>query len=124
MSVSLAHRLPLLESKVKLYEQELINLRSTRYTLESIIGNSQVIQTLKDEALRASANELPVLISGESGTGKELFAQAIHHASPGKCIPSCGSTARPSPRTCLNPSFSAMKKGPLPARAPAANREI
>ena len=32
----LARRLMLLESKVKLYEEELLNLRSTRYTFESI----------------------------------------------------------------------------------------
>jgi len=36
----LAAELSLLESKVKLYEEELINLRSTRYTLDSIIGKN------------------------------------------------------------------------------------
>ncbi len=80
----LAKRLSLLESKVELYEQELMSLRSTRYTLDSIFGESAAIKSLKKEALRAASTQFPVLISGESGTGKELFAQGIHHASPRK----------------------------------------
>lgn len=77
----LAERLSLLESKVKLYEQELLSLRSTRYTFDSIIAASSLMVKLKQDALRAAATALPVLITGESGTGKEMFAQAIHHAS-------------------------------------------
>ncbi len=83
----LARKLSRLESKVKLYEQELMNLRSTKYTLESIIGESPAIRTLKNDALKATANSFPVLITGESGTGKELFAQAIHHASCRRLYP-------------------------------------
>ena len=82
--VKLARKLHSLESKVKSYEKELMNLRSTRFTLESIIGTSSAIAGLKQEALMAAGNTSPVLITGESGTGKELFAQAIHHASPRK----------------------------------------
>jgi PAS domain S-box-containing protein len=78
----IATKLTMLESKVKLYEQELINLRSTRYTIDSIIGDSAAIKALKNDALKATSNKFPVLITGESGTGKELFAQAIHQASP------------------------------------------
>ena len=77
----------MLESKVQFYEQELIALRSTRYTLDSIVGASGAIQDLRKEALKAAATNLPVLISGESGTGKELFSQAIHHASPRRLHP-------------------------------------
>ena len=59
-----------------------MNLRSTRYTLDSIIGKSKTMVSLKKEALNAAATRYPVLLTGESGTGKELFAQAIHHVSP------------------------------------------
>jgi PAS domain S-box-containing protein len=83
----LARRLSVLESKVKFYEEELISLRSTRYTMDSIVGSSESIASLKEEAKRAAATQLPVLITGESGTGKELFAQAIHHASPRRLHP-------------------------------------
>ena len=78
----LAKKLHLLESRVKNYEHQLRNLRSTRFTLESIVGCSRVIASLREEALMAATNVSPVLITGESGTGKELFAQAIHHAGP------------------------------------------
>jgi transcriptional regulator with PAS, ATPase and Fis domain len=83
----LANQLSLLESKVQLYEEELKSLRSTRYTMDSIKGISPAIKALKQEALRAATNQLPVLISGESGTGKELFAQGIHQASPRRLRP-------------------------------------
>jgi transcriptional regulator with PAS, ATPase and Fis domain len=83
----LAKKLRLLESKVKLYEEELSSLRSTRYTFASIVGQSQAIARLKKEAADAAASGLNVLVTGESGTGKELFAQAIHHASPRRIKP-------------------------------------
>ena len=79
--VKLAKKLRHLESQVKRYKKELKNRRSTRYTLDSIIGSSRAIAELKQEALVAATNTYPVLIFGESGTGKELFAQSIHHAS-------------------------------------------
>jgi len=77
----LAEKLSLLESKVKAYEKELFDLRSTRYTCDSIIGKSREIQYLKKQAAQAAANDSTVMVTGDSGTGKELFAQAIHHGS-------------------------------------------
>lgn len=85
--VKLSGKLHSLESKVRRYEKELMNLRSTRFTLASIIGASNALLDLKQQALTAAANSSPVLITGESGTGKELFAQAIHHAGPRKLQP-------------------------------------
>jgi len=107
----LAAELSLLESKVKLYEAELINLRSTRYTFDSIIGKSETIRTLKQEALRAAANQYPVLISGESGTGKELFAQAIHHASARKLYPFVRINCAAIPRDLLESELFGYEKG-------------
>ncbi|HCY84475.1 MAG TPA: sigma-54-dependent Fis family transcriptional regulator [Desulfobacteraceae bacterium] len=78
---ALAKQLSLLESKVKAYEKELFNLRSTRYTFDSIIGESREIRYLKEQAWQAALNDSTVLVTGESGTGKELFAQSIHHGS-------------------------------------------
>ena len=107
----LATELSLLESKVKLYEEELINLRSTRYTFESIIGSSQAINSLKIEALRAAANPFPVLISGESGTGKELFAQAIHHAGPRRIHPFVRINCAAIPKDLLESELFGYEKG-------------
>lgn len=107
----LANRLSLLESKVKLYEEELITLRSTRYTFDSIVGNSRAIRELKKEALRASANPFPVLITGDSGTGKELFAQAIHHASPRKLYPFVRINCSAIPKDLLESELFGYEKG-------------
>ena len=49
--------------------------------LDSIIGESDIIKSTKNEALIASKSTSTVLITGESGTGKELFARAIHNHS-------------------------------------------
>jgi PAS domain S-box-containing protein len=107
----LASELSLLASKVKLYEEELINLRSTRYTLESIIGKSESIKALKKEALRAASNQFPVLISGESGTGKELVAQAVHHASKRKLYPFVRINCAAIPKDLLESELFGYEKG-------------
>ena len=107
----LANQLSLLESKVKLYEEELITLRSTRYTFDSIIGDSQALTMLKKEALNAAANQFPVLITGDSGTGKELFAQAIHHASPRKLYPFVRINCSAIPKDLLESELFGYEKG-------------
>ena len=107
----LANQLSMLESKVKLYEEELINLRSTRYTFDSIIGRSQAITILKKEALNAATNQFPVLITGDSGTGKELFAQAIHHASPRKLYPFVRINCSAIPKDLLESELFGYEKG-------------
>jgi len=83
----LAGRLSELEARVAMYEEELIHLRATRYTFDYIIGESVAMRQLKKEALRATDNQFPILISGESGTGKELLARAIHHAGNRRAFP-------------------------------------
>ncbi|MEX1348921.1 MAG: sigma 54-interacting transcriptional regulator [Desulfobacterales bacterium] len=107
----LANKLSMLESKVKLYEEELITLRSTRYTFDSIIGTSQAITILKKEALKAATNQFPVLITGDSGTGKELFAQAIHHASPRKLYPFVRINCSAIPKDLLESELFGYDKG-------------
>jgi arginine utilization regulatory protein len=54
---------------------------STRYTFDSITGNSAVMKEVIEGAKRAARTSSYVLIVGETGTGKELFAQSIHNAS-------------------------------------------
>jgi transcriptional regulator with PAS, ATPase and Fis domain len=84
---ALAKKLNVLESKVELYERELMSLRSSKYTIDNIIGKSPVIVDLKKLALKAAQINAPVLLMGESGTGKELFAHAIHYASERRIYP-------------------------------------
>lgn len=49
---------------------------------EKLIGESQVMQSLKKSILTAASCGSTVLITGESGTGKELIARSIHDLSP------------------------------------------
>ncbi len=107
----LAERLSLLESKVKLYEKELLSLRSTRYTFDSIIAESSIMVRLKREALKAAATSFPVLITGESGTGKEMFAQAIHHASNRRVHPFIRINCASIPRELLEAELFGYEKG-------------
>ncbi len=107
----LAKKIALLESKLKQYEEELAHLRSTRYTFRSIIGNSQALKRLKVEALKATANQFPVLISGESGTGKELFAQAIHHGSSRRLYPFVRINCSAIPKDLLESELFGYERG-------------
>ena len=107
----LAKKLSVLESKVEFYEKELFSIRSTRYTIDSIVGVSEAIQALKKDTTKAAANNLPVLITGESGTGKELFAQAIHHASNRKLYPFIRINCSAIPKDLLESELFGYEKG-------------
>lgn len=52
-----------------------------KMTMDDIIGESEIMKKVKDNALKASQSTSTILITGESGTGKELFARAIHFHS-------------------------------------------
>ncbi|MBA3010272.1 MAG: sigma 54-interacting transcriptional regulator [Proteobacteria bacterium] len=107
----LAGKLSLLESKVKAYEKELFDLRSTRYTCDSIIGKSREIRYLKQQAGQAAANDSTVMVTGESGTGKELFAQAIHHGSRRSLYPFIRINCAAIPKDLLESELFGYEEG-------------
>ncbi len=107
----LASKLSMLESKLKLYEKELTSLRASRYSFENIHGASPRLVALKEEARKAAATDLPVLITGESGTGKELFAQAIHQASPRRRQPAIHLNCAAIPRELFEAELFGYSKG-------------
>ncbi|MCP3923151.1 MAG: AAA domain-containing protein [Desulfobacterales bacterium] len=114
----LAKKTSFLEQKVEIYEQELRLLRSTKYTIDSIIGSSKVMLSLKKEALRATSNNLPVLIKGESGTGKELFAQGIHHGSPRNLYSFVRINCAAIPQNLLESELFGYEKGAFTGAGP------
>jgi two-component system response regulator AtoC len=61
--------------------RELAHLRHAQHeNIDFIIGKSVQMRNLIDQAQRAAAASVSVLITGETGTGKEVLATAIHQA--------------------------------------------
>jgi len=115
----LAKELSFLQSKLKMYEEELLSLRAERYTFDSILGTNPAILSLKKEAMRAAATSLPVLITGESGTGKEMFAQAIHNASPRRLHPFIRMNCASIPRDLFESELFGYEKGAFTGASPS-----
>jgi two-component system nitrogen regulation response regulator NtrX len=63
-------------------EEENLNLRIQVERHSELIGDSPVMETLRQQIAAAAPTNSRVLISGENGTGKELVARAIHLQSP------------------------------------------
>lgn len=110
-AVSLSEKCAFLESKIKNFQEELGGIHRTIYNFDSIIGESEAMQTAKSEAIRAATNDLPVFITGESGTGKELFAQAIHQASARKKFPFVQVNCAAIPKDLLESELFGYIKG-------------
>lgn len=53
-----------------------------RYSVENIIGQSDIMQEIFEAVHRVAPAKANVILRGESGTGKELIAKAIHYMSP------------------------------------------
>lgn len=49
---------------------------------KQLIGDTPVMQHLKQTILKLARSQAPVYINGESGTGKELVAKLIHYKGP------------------------------------------
>ncbi len=69
--------------EIVLLRRELALLRQSPYDqIEMVVGETPAMQRIMEEAQRAAAASVSVLITGETGTGKEVFAQAIRNMSP------------------------------------------
>ena len=53
----------------------------TRYTIDDIFTNNELIRQIKNKILKISSMDSSVLICGKTGTGKEMVAQSIHNNS-------------------------------------------
>lgn len=70
-----------LQFRLKVAEEELSTLKSSRYAFDKIIGESPGIRAVLDMAQRVCRSDASVLLTGETGTGKEMFANAMHFNS-------------------------------------------
>ncbi|MFO7837921.1 MAG: sigma 54-interacting transcriptional regulator [Desulfosalsimonadaceae bacterium] len=67
--------------KFQSVENENRDLKAELEPRQEIIGESQAIRKVVDQALRVADSMASTLILGESGTGKELLARLIHQNS-------------------------------------------
>ena len=78
---------------------------------QAMIGESPVMDQLRELLGEAGASEARILLSGESGTGKELAAREIHRASSRSAFPfvtlSCGAI----PDTLVESELFGYRKG-------------
>jgi DNA-binding NtrC family response regulator len=82
-----------------------------RYRLNSIVGESLVMQRVREEIKRIAETDAAVLIEGESGTGKELVAHAIHYESRRKSRPFVIVDCSSVPTTIMESEFFGHEKG-------------
>jgi two-component system response regulator AtoC len=68
--------------EIVLLRRELALLRQSPYDqIEMVVGETPAMHRIMEEAQRAAAASVSVLITGETGTGKEVLAQAIRNMS-------------------------------------------
>ncbi|MED3645787.1 sigma-54-dependent Fis family transcriptional regulator [Halalkalibacterium halodurans] len=84
---------------------------NTRYTFDSIIGESTAIREVIENTKRATRTASSVLIVGETGTGKELFAQSIHNGSDRSKGPFISQNCAAMPETLIESLLFGTKKG-------------
>lgn len=95
----------------------------------AIVGESDVIRTVKQKARRLARVPVPVLILGPTGTGKEVFARALHMASEhrsGPFVPiNCGAMTRELLASELfgyaEGAFTGARRGGMMGKFEAAN---
>lgn len=77
-------RLKLLLDKLDSAAKQNASFRTSGITdniTSELIGNSEIIQKVKQKILKIARTQAPVFISGESGSGKEVVAKLVHKAS-------------------------------------------
>ena len=82
------------------------------YSLDSVIGESDVMQRLKTLARKmAGSPTSTVLLTGESGTGKDLLAKVIHFGGSRAARPFLNITCSALPETLLESELFGHERG-------------
>lgn len=107
-AVEIAKDVTQLEQVIK---ENVLRKKSAKFTFEQIIGQSDAIQSVIEEAKRATRTSSSVLIIGETGTGKELFAQSIHTGSNRSRGPFLAQNCAAIPENLIESVLFGTKKG-------------
>jgi transcriptional regulator with PAS, ATPase and Fis domain len=107
----LFERFSTLQTELVKVQKKLAEVRRTKYTFSSFIGNSPATMEAKRLARRAAQLSAPVLLHGETGTGKELLAHAIHAGGPRSYKPFVTVNVAAVPETLLEAEFFGVAPG-------------
>ena len=100
-----------LNQQLKQLQKKIIKLEQSKYTIRNIIGDSTVMNRLREKITIVSKSNSTVLILGETGTGKELVAHAIHNLSNRKYNPMVKINASAFPENLVESELFGYKKG-------------
>lgn len=95
----------------RLIKDTLLNKGETKYTFESIIGESENFLAVIEQSKRSTRTASSILIVGETGTGKELFAQSIHNGSNRSAMPFISQNCAALPDSLIESILFGTKKG-------------
>jgi two-component system response regulator PilR (NtrC family) len=76
-----------------------------------LIGNSPMVQALRDQIARLARSMAPIAITGESGSGKELAAREIHAQSSRAGKPFIAVNCGAIPEALMEAEFFGYRKG-------------
>lgn len=77
----------------------------------NLLGDSSVMQDLRNNINKLARNRAPIFIFGESGVGKELVARLIHHQGPRSDKPFIPINCGAIPAELMESEFFGHKKG-------------
>ena len=76
-----------------------------------IVGNSSLLNTALQTAIKVAATDMNVLIQGESGVGKERFSKIIHQLSARKHAPFIAVNCGAIPEGTIDSELFGHEKG-------------
>jgi len=82
-----------------------------RRTRDILLGESEVMRSIRSKIQKVARNQAPIYISGESGSGKELVAKLIHRQSPRSEKPFVAINCGAIPQELMESEFFGHKKG-------------
>ena len=80
----------------------------------ALVGESQVMQKIRENVTRFAQNNVPVIVEGEAGSGRELAAQNIHYMSLRASGPFAEINCSTLPQDLIEIELFGIEKGTLP----------
>lgn len=105
------NKLSSLNAELSYYKETVKKLSGAKYSLQSIIGQSEALTEAKEKARKIADSLAPVILYGETGTGKELFAHAIHLESPRRNGPMIRVNCAGIPENLMESEFFGYEEG-------------